>query len=54
MTIFQIIAVLLSLTAAFGVINYHFIKLPTMVGVMVVALIMASTILGLKMCPSIA
>jgi len=39
---------LLSLTAAFGVINYHFIKLPTMVGVMVVALIMASTILGLS------
>ena len=47
MTLFQIIAVLLTLAATFGVINYHFIKLPSMVGVMVVALIMASTIIGL-------
>ena len=48
MTMFQIIAALLTLTAAFGAINYHFIKLPTMIGVMVVALIMSTAIIALN------
>ncbi|MEZ4364060.1 MAG: sodium:proton antiporter [Kofleriaceae bacterium] len=48
MTLFQILAVLLTLTAAFSAINYHFIKLPTMIGVMVVALIMSSSIIALN------
>jgi Na+:H+ antiporter len=48
MTLFQIIAVLLTLAAAFSAINYHFIKLPTTIGVMVVALIMVSTIIALN------
>ena len=47
MTLFQIVAVLLTLTAAFSVINYHFIKLPTMIGVMVVALILSTVIIAL-------
>ena len=48
MTLFEIIAVLLTLTAAFSAINYHFIKMPTTIGVMVVALVMVSTIIGLN------
>ena len=48
MTLFQILAVLLSMTALFGFINYHFLKLPTMIGVMVVALLLSSAIIALQ------
>lgn len=39
MTLFQIIALLLSLTAVFSYINYRFIKLPITIGVMLLSLV---------------
>ena len=39
MTTFQIIAILIALTALFSYFNYRYIKLPTTIGVMLMALI---------------
>lgn len=39
MTVFQIVALLLSLTALASYVNYRFIRLPTTIGVMLVALL---------------
>jgi ACR3 family arsenite efflux pump ArsB len=39
MSVFQVIAVLLTLTALFSYLNYRFIRLPTTIGVMLIALI---------------
>src|SRR3954471_23792426 len=41
MSPFQIIAILVSLAAAFSYINFKFLKLPNTVGVMLLALIMS-------------
>ncbi len=41
MNLFQIIAVLLTLSALFGFINYRYIRLPTTVGIMVIAMVMS-------------
>ena len=38
MSVFQIIAVLLTLTALFSYLNYRFIRLPTTIGAMLIAL----------------
>jgi CPA1 family monovalent cation:H+ antiporter len=44
MTIFQVLAILLSVTALFSYVNFKFFKLPTTIGVMLIALL---TSLGL-------
>lgn len=41
MTIFQIIALLISLTALFSYLNYRFFKLPATIGVMLIALLVS-------------
>ncbi len=41
MTLFNIISILISLTAAFAYINYRFIHLPSAIGLTVVALVMS-------------
>lgn len=41
MNLFQIIAVLLTLTAVFGFINHRYIGLPTTIGIMFIAMIMS-------------
>ncbi len=41
MTVFEITAVLLTITALFGYVNERFIKLPTTIGVTLVALILS-------------
>ena len=47
MDILQVAAVLISLAAAFGAINYLFIKLPSAIGIMVVALLASLVLIGL-------
>jgi monovalent cation:H+ antiporter, CPA1 family len=39
MSVFQIVAILISLTALFSYLNYRFIKLPATIGVMLIALL---------------
>ncbi len=39
MTVFQIIAILISLTAIFSYLNYRYFKLPATIGVMLIALL---------------
>jgi CPA1 family monovalent cation:H+ antiporter len=46
MTIFQIIAVLISLTAIFSYLNYRFFKLPATIGVMLIALLVSLGLIG--------
>lgn len=41
MTVFQIIAILISLTALFSYLNYRFFKLPATIGVMLIALLVS-------------
>ena len=48
MSVFQIIAVLLTLSALFSYLNYRFIKLPTTVGVMLIALIASLVLIPLQ------
>ena len=48
MSVFQIIAVLLTLTALFSYLNYCFIKLPTTIGVMLIALIGSLALIALQ------
>lgn len=47
MTIFQIIAILITLTALFSYFNYRYIKLPTTIGVMLIALAVSLLMIGL-------
>jgi monovalent cation:H+ antiporter, CPA1 family len=46
MTVFQIIALLITLTAFFSYVNFRFIKLPTTVGVMLIALLVSLGLIG--------
>lgn len=48
MTLFQIIALLMSLTALFSYVNYRVFKLPTTIGVMLIALVFSLVLVGLK------
>jgi CPA1 family monovalent cation:H+ antiporter len=46
MTVFQIIAILVSLTALFSYVNHRFIGLPATIGVMLVALLVSLGLIG--------
>jgi len=46
MTVFQIIALLVTLTAIFSYLNYRFIKMPATIGVMLIALVLSSVLIG--------
>jgi monovalent cation:H+ antiporter, CPA1 family len=46
MTLLQIASTLIVLAAVFGVLNYHFLKLPSAIGILVVALLASLGILG--------
>jgi monovalent cation:H+ antiporter, CPA1 family len=48
MTIIQVVALLISLTALFSYLNYRFIKLPTTIGVMLIALLFSLALVGMK------
>jgi monovalent cation:H+ antiporter, CPA1 family len=48
MSVFQVIAVLFTLTALFSYVNYRFIKLPTTIGVMLIALIASLALIALQ------
>ena len=48
MTIFDIIAILTTLTALFSYFNYRYIKLPTSIGVMLMALAVSLLLIGLS------
>lgn len=45
---FQIIALLITLTAVFAYVNYRLLKLPTTIGVMLVALAVSLAVIGLE------
>jgi CPA1 family monovalent cation:H+ antiporter len=47
MTVFQVVALLITLTALFSYVNFRFIKLPTTVGVMLIALCVSLGLIGL-------
>ena len=47
MTILQIASILIVLAGAFGAINYFFLKLPSSIGILVVALLASLAVLGL-------
>jgi hypothetical protein len=49
MSVFQVIAVLLTLTAFFSYLNYRFIRLPTTIGVMLIALIASLSLIALQL-----
>ena len=46
MTVFQIIALLVSLAAVFSYVNYKFFKMPATIGVMLIALIVSLGLIG--------
>ena len=46
MKLFNILAVLVTLSAAFSYFNYRYIRLPTTIGLMLIALVMSFEILG--------
>jgi CPA1 family monovalent cation:H+ antiporter len=48
MTIFQITAILITLTALFSYFNHRYIKLPTTIGVMLIALTLSLLMIGLE------
>jgi len=48
MSLFDIIAVLITLTALFSYINYCYLKLPTTIGVMLISLVMSVALILLK------
>jgi CPA1 family monovalent cation:H+ antiporter len=48
MSIFEVIAVLLTLTALFSYVNYRFIKLPSTIGVMLIALVGSLALMALQ------
>jgi len=41
MNFFNIVAILITLSALFGYINYRFIKLPTTIGLMLISILMS-------------
>jgi len=47
MSVFHIIAILLTLTAVFSYVNYRWIKLPTTIGVMLIGLVISLALIGL-------
>ncbi len=54
MTVFQIIALFLSLTAMFSYLNYRYFKLPATIGVMLMALLLSMGLIGIgNFAPSI-
>ena len=48
MSVFEVIAVLLTLTALFSYVNYRFIKLPSTIGVMLIALVGSLALMALQ------
>ena len=48
MSVFQVFALLLTLTALFSYLNYRFIKLPTTIGVMLIALVASLGLIALQ------
>jgi CPA1 family monovalent cation:H+ antiporter len=48
MTVFQIIALLVTLTALFSYLNFRWLKLPTTIGVMLIALLASLGLIGLR------
>lgn len=46
--VLDVAAILVSLTAILAYLNYHFLKLPTTMGVMLIALVLSLTTLGLE------
>ncbi len=55
MTIIEIIAVLMTLTALFSYLNHRYVKLPTTIGVMLIALVLSLALIGLGLIqPAIA
>lgn len=48
MELFNIVAILITLTALFGYVNYRFIKLPTTIGVMLISILMSLTMVLLR------
>ncbi len=48
MTIIQITAILVTLTALFSYLNYRYIRLPTTIGVMLIALVASLALIGLN------
>ena len=48
MSVFEVIALLLTLTALFSYANYRFIKLPTTIGVMLIALVGSLTLISVQ------
>jgi len=47
MTTFQIIAILITLTALFSYFNHRYVRLPTTIGVMLIALVVSLALIGL-------
>ena len=47
MSVFEVMAMLLPLTALFSYANYRFIKLPITIGVMLIALVGSLTLISL-------
>ena len=48
MTLFEIIATLVTLAALFSFVNYRYLKLPTSIGLMLISLLMSLGIIGLS------
>jgi len=48
MDLFTVMAILLGLTAVFGVINEHYLRMPPAIGLMLLALLMTLVLAGLK------
>ena len=46
MTVFQIIAILISLTAMFSYLNFRYFRLPATIGVMLIALLVSLGLIG--------
>ena len=47
MELFNIIAILITLSALFGYVNYRFIKLPTIIGMMLISILMSISLVVL-------
>jgi CPA1 family monovalent cation:H+ antiporter len=47
MSLFQILAILLTLSALFSYVNYRYLRLPMTIGLMVIALAMSLTLIGI-------
>ena len=46
MTIFQIIAILITFTAILSYLNFRYVKLPATIGVMLIALLLSLALIG--------